>query len=74
MADDEGASQTKLVEHTRVDRSTLADIVRRLVRKGLPQRRRTREDCGPMPSSSLTKGDACSASPALPREALTNGY
>jgi DNA-binding MarR family transcriptional regulator len=40
----EGLSQTGLVERTGVDRSTLADIVRRLQRKGLLQRRRTRED------------------------------
>ena len=40
----EGASQTHLVDATGIDRSTLADIVRRLTRKGLLQRRRTRED------------------------------
>lgn len=44
VASDEGASQTKLVDTTGIDRSTLADIVKRLVRKGLLQRRRTRED------------------------------
>jgi DNA-binding MarR family transcriptional regulator len=44
VAGDEGASQTKLVETTGIDRSTLADIVRRLTRKRLLQRRRTRED------------------------------
>lgn len=37
-------SQTALVETTGIDRSTLADIVRRLVEKGLVQRRRTRRD------------------------------
>lgn len=37
-------SQTGLVEATGVDRSTLADIVRRLVKKGLLQRKRTRRD------------------------------
>lgn len=37
-------SQTTLVEKTGIDRSTLADIVRRLVAKGLLQRRRTRRD------------------------------
>jgi DNA-binding MarR family transcriptional regulator len=37
-------SQTGLVEQTGVDRSTLADIVRRLVKKGLLQRKRTRSD------------------------------
>ncbi len=40
----EGLSQTELVELTGVDRSTLADIVRRMLKKGLLQRRRTKED------------------------------
>lgn len=40
----EGLSQTDLVELTGIDRSTLADIVRRMLKKGLLQRRRTRED------------------------------
>jgi len=37
-------SQTHLVEKTGVDRSTLADIVRRMLKKGLLQRRRTKDD------------------------------
>ncbi|MDX2202712.1 MAG: MarR family transcriptional regulator [Hyphomicrobiaceae bacterium] len=37
-------SQTGLVEQTGVDRSTLADIVRRLVERKLLQRKRTKED------------------------------
>lgn len=40
----EGLSQTHLVERTGIDRSTLADIVRRMLKKGLLQRRRTRDD------------------------------
>ena len=40
----EGLSQTGLVKETGIDRSTLADIVRRMIKKGLLQRRRTRED------------------------------
>jgi len=44
IAQHEGLSQTDIVEHTRIDRSTLADIVRRLQKKGLLQRRRTKED------------------------------
>lgn len=40
----EEPSQTVLVDKTGIDRSTLADIVRRLVEKGLLQRRRTRQD------------------------------
>jgi DNA-binding MarR family transcriptional regulator len=38
------ANQTEIVNMTGIDRSTMADIVRRLVTKGLLQRRRTRED------------------------------
>lgn len=37
-------SQTTLVEITGIDRSTIADIVRRLVERGYMQRRRTRQD------------------------------
>lgn len=44
VAEEEGLSQTDLVERTGVDRSTLADIVRRMLKKGLLQRRRTKED------------------------------
>jgi DNA-binding MarR family transcriptional regulator len=44
VAENEGLSQTGLVDRTGIDRSTLADIVRRMLRKGLLQRRRTKED------------------------------
>lgn len=44
VAHNEGISQTGLVEQTGIDRSTLADIVRRMLKKGLLQRRRTKED------------------------------
>ncbi len=44
VAGNEGLSQTQLVDKTGIDRSTLADIVRRMLKKGLLQRRRTRED------------------------------
>ena len=44
VAYNEGLSQTDLVERTGIDRSTLADIVRRMLKKGLLQRRRTKED------------------------------
>jgi DNA-binding MarR family transcriptional regulator len=40
----ENPSQTKLCQTTGIDRSTLADIVRRLVSRGLLARRRTRDD------------------------------
>ncbi len=44
VSKNEGLSQTDLVMLTGIDRSTLADIVRRMLKKGLLQRRRTRED------------------------------
>jgi DNA-binding MarR family transcriptional regulator len=40
----EGLSQTDITERTGIDRSTLADIVRRLKGKGLVQRRRAMDD------------------------------
>jgi DNA-binding MarR family transcriptional regulator len=44
VANDPSASQTQLVAVTGVDRSTLADLVKRLVKKGLLQRKRSRDD------------------------------
>ena len=44
VARNEGLSQTNLVTKTGIDRSTLADIIRRMIKKGLIQRRRTKED------------------------------
>ena len=44
VAENEGLNQTSIVERTGIDRSTLADIVKRLVKKGLLQRRRTKQD------------------------------
>ncbi len=44
IGDEEGLNQTELVERTGIDRSTMADLVARLTRRGLVQRRRTRED------------------------------
>lgn len=40
----EGKSQTELVKITGIDRSTLADMVARMMAQGLVQRRRTKED------------------------------
>jgi DNA-binding MarR family transcriptional regulator len=44
VSHNEGASQTGLVERTGIDRSTLAELVKRMQKKGLLQRRRTKED------------------------------
>lgn len=44
IAENEGVSQTGLVERTGIDRSTLADVIRRMIGKGLIQRKRTKQD------------------------------
>ena len=44
VAEDEGANQTELAERTGIDRSTLADLVRRMQRKRLLQRHRKKGD------------------------------
>jgi DNA-binding MarR family transcriptional regulator len=44
IAEAEGLTQTDLVERTGIDRSTLADIVARLLARGLIQRRRAKDD------------------------------
>ncbi|MEM8772128.1 MAG: MarR family winged helix-turn-helix transcriptional regulator [Pseudomonadota bacterium] len=44
VAQNEGLSQTDLVKHTGIDRSTLADMIARMIKKGLLSRKRTKED------------------------------
>src|SRR6201989_1034181 len=44
LEQNDGASQTALVEITGIDRSTLAEMVRRMLAKGLLSRERTEED------------------------------
>ncbi len=44
VAQNEGLSQTDLVHHTGIDRSTLADMIARMMKKGLLSRKRTKED------------------------------
>ena len=44
VAEEEGLTQTDLVERTGIDRSTLADIVARLLGRGLIHRRRAKDD------------------------------
>lgn len=44
LENNEGASQTALVEITGIDRSTLAEMVRRMLERGLLSRERTEED------------------------------
>ncbi|WP_291154827.1 MarR family transcriptional regulator [Hyphomicrobium sp.] len=44
LARSEGLSQSKLVDATGIDRSTMADIVRRMLKKGIIQRKRDKDD------------------------------
>jgi DNA-binding MarR family transcriptional regulator len=44
LAHSEGLSQSKLVDATGIDRSTMADIVRRMLKKGIVQRKRDKDD------------------------------
>ncbi len=71
----EGKSQTDLVKITGIDRSTLADLVARLMSQGYLQRRRTKEDgrtnavrltppakrrCAPSRTARMMSTSACS--------------
>jgi DNA-binding MarR family transcriptional regulator len=65
-----GSSQTDIVDQTGIDRSTLADIMRRLVRRGFVHRRRTREDARAYALRLTELGDqALAAATPLAREA-----
>lgn len=44
VSQNEGLSQTDLVEATGIDRSTLADMIARMIKKGLLSRKRTKAD------------------------------
>ena len=44
VAESEDPSQTDVVEVTGIDRSTIAEMIRRMAKKGLLQRRRSRKD------------------------------
>jgi len=44
LENNEGVSQTDLVAMTGIDRSTLAEMIRRMIEKGLLQRQRTETD------------------------------
>ncbi len=44
VSEDEGLSQTDLVRKTGIDRSTLADMISRLIKKGYLARQRTKTD------------------------------
>ena len=44
VSNNDGLSQTDLVRETGIDRSTLADMIARMIKKGLLSRKRTKED------------------------------
>ena len=69
VAQNPDISQTGLVEQTGVDRSTLADIVRRLVKKGLLQSKRTRRDARMYAVRLTPKGQSALGSPSKPAAA-----
>ncbi len=58
IAENTGLNQTNIVERTGIDRSTLADIVRRLQKKGLVTRQRTKQDARAVAVSLTTAGAA----------------
>ena len=60
VAQHEGLSQTDLVRLTGIDRSTLADVVQRLLRRGIIQRERTMQDGRTYAVSLSRKGASCS--------------
>lgn len=69
--ENEDLSQTDLVNMTGIDRSTLADIVRRLVERGLLQRKRTKEDAR-MYAVRLTASGRTALSNAAPAAKTTD--
>ena len=58
IADSAEPSQTTLVQATGIDRSTLTDIMRRLVKRGLVARKRTRHDARMYAVRLTERGDA----------------
>src|ERR1700748_3039401 len=58
----DGASQTTLVDITGIDRSTLAEMVRRMLERGLLTRERTEED----QRANAVPISPCRGQPALP--------
>lgn len=69
LATKQTASQTEIVEATGVDRSTLADIVRRLVERGLLARKRSKIDARAYDVKLTAAGHTAlkSAQPAVSR-------
>ncbi|MFD0985961.1 MarR family winged helix-turn-helix transcriptional regulator [Methyloligella solikamskensis] len=66
VGESEGLTQTDLVEKTGIDRSTLADIVARLLSRGLIKRKRAKQD-GRAYEIRLTRVGVKTLSEAQPR-------
>ncbi len=66
VAANAGLSQTDLVRHTGIDRSTLADMIARMIKKGLLSRQRTKADARAN-SVSITAAGRRMLTSALPR-------
>lgn len=65
VAGNDSCSQTRIVEITGVDRSTLADLVRRLTKKGLVQRKRSKFDARAYAIRLTEKGGSLLAEASL---------
>ena len=67
VAEEEGLTQTDLVDRTGIDRSTLADIVARLLGRGLIHRRRAKEDASAYAIKLTSQGARACAMPSRAR-------
>ncbi|MFQ5563132.1 MAG: MarR family winged helix-turn-helix transcriptional regulator [Parvularculaceae bacterium] len=68
VSKNEGLSQTDLVRATGIDRSTLADMIARMIKKGLLSRKRTKADARAN-AVSITSAGKRMLSSAMPRVA-----
>lgn len=66
VSENEGLSQTDLVRRTGIDRSTLADMISRMIRRGLLSRERTKDDARAN-SVSITASGRSQLNNALPK-------
>lgn len=72
VAEDEGLTQTALVRATGIDRSTLAELVARMIGKGLLARERSASDARAN-TVRLTEAGRAALAEALPRVAEADG-
>ena len=72
VARDDDPSQTDVVASTGIDRSTVAEMIRRMVKKGLLQRRRSRLECARL--RAATNGGWGTRSQKLRASSATGWY